>query len=285
MKKLISAFVIFAAILIYTALFQVSEVETAIVLRFGRPIGNPIQKAGLYIKAPFTDEVRRFDKRLLNYDSDPKEIITQDKKNVVMDNYARWKIVDPLLFLQTVQNISGAQARLDDIVYSELREKVAKYTFNEIIAVKREEIMQKVTESSADKAKALGIEIVDVRIKRADLPKQNEENVYQRMEAERQQQAKKYRAEGQEKLLEIKSNAERQKTVILANAYKEAELIKGEGDAEALKIYADAYNRDPEFYKFVRTLSAYEKILKGNGKNKLILSSDSDLWKILEGQK
>ncbi len=285
MKKLISVFVIFAAILIYTALFQVSEVETAIVLRFGRPIGNPIQKAGLYIKAPFTDEVRRFDKRLLNYDSDPKEIITQDKKNVVMDNYARWKIVDPLLFLQTVQNISGAQARLDDIVYSELREKVAKYTFNEIIAVKREEIMQKVTESSADKAKALGIEIVDVRIKRADLPKQNEENVYQRMEAERQQQAKKYRAEGQEKLLEIKSNAERQKTVILANAYKEAELIKGEGDAEALKIYADAYNRDPEFYKFVRTLSAYEKILKGNGKNKLILSSDSDLWKILEGQK
>ncbi len=285
MKKLISAFVIFAAILIYTALFQVSEVETAIVLRFGRPIGNPIQKAGLYIKAPFTDEVRRFDKRLLNYDSDPKEIITQDKKNVVMDNYARWKIVDPLLFLQTVQNISGAQARLDDIVYSELREKVAKYTFNEIIAVKREEIMQRVTESSADKAKALGIEIVDVRIKRADLPKQNEENVYQRMEAERQQQAKKYRAEGQEKLLEIKSNAERQKTVILANAYKEAELIKGEGDAEALKIYADAYNRDPEFYKFVRTLSAYEKILKGNGKNKLILSSDSDLWKILEGQK
>ena len=285
MKKLISAFVIFAVILIYTALFQVSEVETAIVLRFGRPIGNPIQKAGLYIKAPFTDEVRRFDKRLLNYDSDPKEIITQDKKNVVMDNYARWKIVDPLLFLQTVQNISGAQARLDDIVYSELREKVAKYTFNEIIAVKREEIMQRVTESSADKAKALGIEIVDVRIKRADLPKQNEENVYQRMEAERQQQAKKYRAEGQEKLLEIKSDAERQKTVILANAYKEAELIKGEGDAEALKIYADAYNRDPEFYKFVRTLSAYEKILKGNGKNKLILSSDSDLWKILEGQK
>lgn len=284
MKKVISAILILAAILAYTALFQVSEVESAIVLRFGRPIGAPIKKAGLYLKVPFTDEVRRFDKRLLNYDSDPKEIITQDKKNVVMDNYARWKIVDPLLFLQTVQNISGAQARLDDIIYSELREKVAKYTFNEIIAVKREEIMQKVTQSSAEKAKLLGIEVVDMRIKRADLPKQNEDNVYQRMEAERQQQAKKYRAEGQEKMLEIKSDAERQKTVILADAYKQAELIKGEGDAEALKIYADAYNKDPEFYKFVRTLAAYEKILKGQGKNKLILSSDSEIWKTLEGE-
>ncbi len=285
MKKVISVVLILAAILAYTALFQVSEVESAIVLRFGRPIGDPIQKAGLHVKVPFTDEVRRFDKRLLNYDSDPKELITQDKKNIVMDNYARWKIVDPLLFLQTVQNISGAQARLDDIVYSELREKVAKYTFNDTIAIKREEIMKRVSESSAEKAKLLGIEIVDVRIKRAELPKQNEENVYKRMEAERHQQAKKYRAEGQEKMLEIKSDAERQKTVILANAYKQAELIKGEGDAEALKIYADAYNKDPEFYKYVRTLSAYEKVLKGTGKNKFIMSSDSELWKILESGK
>ena len=285
MKKVIPVVLILAAILAYTALFQVSEVESAIVLRFGRPIGDPIQKAGLHVKVPFTDEVRRFDKRLLNYDSDPKELITQDKKNIVMDNYARWKIVDPLLFLQTVQNISGAQARLDDIVYSELREKVAKYTFNDTIAIKREEIMKRVSESSAEKAKLLGIEIVDVRIKRAELPKQNEENVYKRMEAERHQQAKKYRAEGQEKMLEIKSDAERQKTVILANAYKQAELIKGEGDAEALKIYADAYNKDPEFYKYVRTLSAYEKVLKGTGKNKFIMSSDSELWKILESGK
>ena len=285
MKKVISVVLILAAILAYTALFQVSEVESAIVLRFGRPIGDPIQKAGLHIKVPFTDEVRRFDKRLLNYDSDPKELITQDKKNIVMDNYARWKIVDPLIFLQTVQNISGAQARLDDIVYSELREKVAKYTFNDTIALKREEIMKRVSESSAEKAKVLGIEIVDVRIKRAELPKQNEENVYKRMEAERHQQAKKYRAEGQEKMLEIKSDAERQKTVILADAYKQAEIIKGEGDAEALKIYADAYNKDPEFYKYVRTLFAYEKILKGTGKNKFILSSDSEIWKILESGK
>lgn len=199
----------------------------------------------------------------------------------MIDNYARWRIIDPLLFLQTVQDEKGAQARLDDIIYSEIRERLGQYTFLDIIAFKRDEIMETVTRESWEKTKKFGIEIVDVRIKRAELPKENEENVYRRMEAERHQQAKKYRAEGQEKALEITSQAEKERTVILAEAYEKSESIKGEGDAEALKIYADAYNRDPEFYKFTRTLSTYDKILSGSGKTKIIMSTESELWKIL----
>ncbi|WP_372714571.1 protease modulator HflC, partial [Ilyobacter sp.] len=175
----------------------------------------------------------------------------------------------------------GAQARLDDIIYSEIRERLGQYTFLDIIAFKRDEIMETVTHESWEKTKKFGIEIVDVRIKRAELPKENEENVYRRMEAERHQQAKKYRAEGQEKALEITSQAEKERTVILAEAYEKAQSIKGEGDATALKIYADAYNRDPEFYKFTRTLSAYDTILSGSGKTKIIMSTESEIWKIL----
>lgn len=281
MKRVISGLFILAAIIAYTSLFTVTEMERAVVIRLGKPVGDPIEKAGLKVKLPFIDRVEYFDRRLLEYDSEPKELITKDKKNVVIDNYARWRIVDPLLFLQSVQDERGAQARLDDIIYSEIRERLGQYTLLEIIALERDEIMERVTVESAEKVNKLGIEIVDVRIKRADLPKQNEENVYRRMEAERNQQAKKYRAEGQEKALEIISDAEREKTIILAEAYENAEKIKGEGDAEALKIYADAYNRDPDFYRFTRTLSAYDEIFGGEGQTKVLLSTDSELWKYL----
>ncbi len=281
MKKLISFIGIVFIFLLYSSVFTVNEVERAVVLRLGKPVGAPIEKAGLHFKVPFIDNVVYFDKRLIEYDSEPKELITKDKKNIVIDNYARWRIVNPLLFLQTVQDVRGAQARLDDIIYSEVRERLGQYTLLEIISLKRDEIMDIVTLESDEKVEKLGIQIVDVRIKRADLPKQNEENVYRRMEAERNQQAKKYRAEGRESALEIMSDAEREKTIILAEAYEESEKIKGEGDAEALKIYADAYNKDPEFYSFTRSLSAYDKIFKGKGSTKIILSTDSELLKYL----
>jgi len=281
MKRVISPILILIAIVAYTSLFTVTEMERAVVIRLGKPVGKPIETSGLKVKIPFVDKVEYFDKRLLEYDSEPKELITKDKKNIVIDNYARWKIVDPLLFLQAVQNESGAQARLDDIIYSEVRERLGQYTLLEIISLKRDEIMDTVTIESHEKVRKLGIEIVDVRIKRADLPKQNEENVYQRMEAERHQQAKKYRAEGQEKSLEIVSEAEKEKTIILAGAYEKSQTIKGEGDAIALKTYADAYNRDPEFYRFTRTLSAYDEVFGGKGQTKIILSTDSELWKYL----
>jgi len=281
MRKLIISIIIVLTIVTSTSLFQVSEVENAVVIRLGKP-KRVVVDPGLYLKVPFIDDVRYFDKRLLDYDAAPKGIIIKEKKNIVIDNYARWKISDPLLFLQSVQNIAGAQARLDDIVYSELRREMGKYTLSEIISSKRDVIMKNVTEGSRRKAKTSGIEIVDVRIKRVELPKENEENIYKRMEAERNQQAKKYRAEGQEKALEITSQADREKTIILAEAYKKSEELKGEGDAKALKIYADAYNRDPEFYKFMKTLEAYEIIM--DEKTKVILTTDSEMWKLLQNK-
>ncbi|WP_297406562.1 protease modulator HflC [uncultured Cetobacterium sp.] len=285
MKKLISGVLILVAIIVYSSFFKVNEMQTAMVIRLGKPVGEPINNAGLNVKIPFVDKVEYFDKRLLEYDSEPKELITKDKKNIVIDNYARWRIVEPLIFLQTVQDEKGAQARLDDIIYSEIRERLGQYTLLEIISIKRDEIMEIVTRESDEKVRKLGIKLVDARIKRADLPEQNEENVYKRMEAERKQQAKKYRAEGQEKALEIISDAERDKTIILAEAYEDAETIKGEGDAKALKIYANAYNKDPEFYKFTRTLSAYNKIFNGTGKTTVIISTDSPIFQYLNNVK
>jgi membrane protease subunit HflC len=281
MKKIINFVLILIVIVFVSSTFKVSELQKAVVLRFGKPVGGEISTSGLKFKVPFIDNVVYFDKRLLDYDAEPKDLITKDKKNIVIDNYARWRIVDPLLFLQTVQDERGAQARLDDIIYSEIRERLGQYTFLDIIAFKRDEIMDIVTRESGEKTKRLGIEVIDVRIKRAELPKQNEENVYRRMEAERHQQAKKYRAEGQEKALEITSQAERERTILLAEAYEKSQSIKGEGDAKALKIYADAYNLDPEFYKFTRTLKAYDNILSGSGKTKIIMSTESEIWKIL----
>lgn len=282
--KLIAVLIVLIAFVGLTSMFQVDEREKVVVLRLGKPVGKPIEGAGLRFKMPIIDEVVKFDKRILEYDSEPKDIITLDKKNVVIDNYAKWKIKDPLLLLQTVNSVIGAQSRIDDIVYSELRQVIGQYTFLEIISVKRVEIMEIVTKSSAVKLKDLGIELLDVRMKRAELPEQNKTNIYQRMEAERSQQAKKYRAEGQEKALEVRSNAERERTVILAEAYKTAKTLEGEGDAEALKIYAEAYNKDKEFYKFTRTLEAYEKLLSNDADNKVILSTDSELWKVLSGE-
>ena len=279
MKKLIISILVVIVIVSTTSLFQVSEVENAVVIRLGKP-QRVVTEPGLYTKIPFIDDVRIFDKRLLNYDAAPKGIIIKEKKSIVIDNYARWRITDPLLFLQSVQNLAGAQARLDDIVYSELRREMGKYTLSEIISSKRDIIMKNVTDESREKAKSSGIEIVDVRIKRVELPKENEENIYKRMEAERNQQAKKYRAEGREKSLEITSQADQEKTIILAEAYRKSEELKGEGDAKALEIYANAYNRDPEFYKFMKTLEAYETIM--DKKTKVILSTDSELWKMLQ---
>ncbi len=280
-SKIFGGIALLILLVVFTSMYQVSETEQAVVLRFGKPVGDSITEAGLNFKMPFVDDVLKFDKRILEYDSAPKELITKDKKNVVVDNYAKWKISDPLLFLQRVQNQIEAQKRLDDIIYSELRQVLGNYTFLEVISTKREEIMDLTSEQSREKLNDLGIELVDVRIKRVDLPQENEENIYRRMEAERQEQAKKYRAEGQQKALEIISTADKERAIELSKAYKDAQLIKGEAEEEAAKIYAEAYNVDIEFYKFIRSLESYEKIFSDKGNDKLILSTDSELWKYL----
>ena len=280
MKKGTVIIIIIIALLILAnlTLFIVDETKQAIVLQFGKPI-RVIKEPGLNFKLPFIQNVIFFEDRLLVYDAAPTEIITKDKKTLIVDNYARWKIIDPLKFLQTVRDLNGAQARLDDIVYSELRVDLGLFNMSEIVSEKRESVMKRVTNISNEKANTYGIEIVDVRIKRVDLPPENEKYIFERMRAERERIAKQYRAEGQEEAAKIIAETEREKTVILAEAYKTAQTLKGEGDAEAVRIYAESFKQDPEFYKFYRTLEAYRKTFKD--KTTVLLSTDSDFLKYL----
>ena len=280
MKKGTLLIVLIVAILFLAnlSLFIVDETKQAIVLQFGKPI-RTIGEPGLNWKLPFIQNVVFFEDRLLVYDAVPTEIITKDKKTLIVDNYARWKIVDPLIFLQTVRDLNGAQARLDDIIYSELRVDLGLFDMSEIVSERREGIMKRVTEISNEKANTYGIEIVDVRIKRIDLPPENEKYIFDRMKAERERIAMQYRAEGQEEYAKIIAETEREKTVILAEAYKTVQTLKGEGEAESIRIYAESFNQDPEFYKFYRTLESYR--LTFIDKTTVLLSTDSEFLKYL----
>ena len=220
---------------------------------------------------------------MLEYDSPPEEILSKDKKSLIVDNYVRWKIVDPLQFLKTVQAIPTAKSRMDDIVYSELRRELGTHDMVEIITENREEIMDIVTRQSNTATLSYGISVVDVRIRRVDLPAENEESIYARMEAERKRQANKFRSEGEEEAQKIRAATDRDKTIILADAYKEAEKIRGEGDARAVQIYARSYSADPKFYEFVRTLDTYKKVV--DDKTTLVLPSGSKLFKLLMDRK
>lgn len=259
--------------------FIVDVTQTAIVVQLGKPVRN-VTMPGLYVKIPFIQEVTYFDKRLLDYDSSAQDVITQDKKTILIDNFAKWRIVDPLKVYQAFQSQRGALQRLHDIIYSELRVELGRHDLSEIVSKTRAEIMKVVTERSNEKASAYGIEIQDVRIKRADLPEQNEKAVFARMQAERERQAKQYRAEGAEEAQKIRSEAEKDREIILAEAYREAEELRGEGDAKAFKIYADAYRQDPRFFEFTRSMEAYKKTF--NGKSTVVMSPDSEFFKYLK---
>ena len=282
MKKILTGIGAILVFLGLTSIFIVDETEQVVVLQFGKPV-RIITEPGLHIKVPFPiQEKNVFDNRLLEYDSPPEEILSKDKKSLIVDNYVRWKIVDPLQFLKTVQAIPTALSRMDDIVYSELRRELGTHDMVEIITENREELMEKVTVASNNATQDYGIEVVDVRIRRVDLPSQNEESIYARMDAERKRQANKFRSEGEEEAQKIRATTDRDKTIILADAYKQAERIRGEGDAKAVEVYADAYSADPKFYEFVRTLDAYKKII--DDKTMLVLPSDSRLFKLLLGK-
>ncbi len=279
MKKILIGIGAILVFLGFTSIFIVDETEQVVVLQFGKPV-RIITEPGLHMKVPFPiQEKNVFDNRLLEYDSPPEEILSKDKKSLIVDNYVRWKIVDPLQFLRTVQAIPTALSRMDDIVYSELRRELGTHDMVEIITENREELMEKVTVASNRSTRDYGIEVVDVRIRRVDLPSQNEESIYARMDAERKRQANKFRSEGEEEAQKIRATTDRDKTIILADAYKQAERIRGEGDAKAVEVYADAYSADPKFYEFVRTLDAYKKII--DDKTMLVLPSDSRLFKLL----
>jgi len=281
MKRLLLILLVLAVLFGYTSIYTVDETEQVVILQFGKPV-RTVKQAGLHFKLPYPFQDKTvFDDRLLEYDSPPEEVLSRDKKTLIVDNYVRWFIADPLQFLKTVQAVPTALSRLDDIVYSELRVELGKHNMVEIITENREDIMEKVTLASNISTKEYGIEVVDVRIRRVDLPQENAESIYARMEAERKRQANKFRSEGSEEAQKIRATTDKDKTIILANSYKEAERIRGEGDAEAVAIYAEAYSADPHFYEFVRTLETYKKAL--DDKTTLVLPLDSKIFKLLTG--
>ena len=279
MKKLLTILLPILAVVGFSSIFIVDETQQVVILQLGKPV-KTVTEPGLNVKLPFPfQEKITFDDRLLEYDSPPEEILSKDKKSLIVDNYVRWKIIDPLQFLKTVQAIPTAKSRMDDIVYSELRRELGTHDMVEIITENREEIMDIVTRQSNSATLAYGISVVDVRIRRVDLPAENEESIYARMEAERKRQANKFRSEGEEEAQKIRAATDRDKTIILADAYKEAEKIRGEGDARAVQIYARSYSADPKFYEFVRTLDTYKQVV--DDKTTLVLPSGSKLFKLL----
>ncbi|MGQ9623433.1 MAG: protease modulator HflC [Candidatus Caldatribacteriaceae bacterium] len=275
------AVVIFVLILlaIFKPWYVLDETEQGVIVQLGKPI-RVVKESGLHLKLPYPFQVaQKFDRRLLEYDSPPEEVITRDKKTLVVDSYVRWRIIDPLIFLRTVVNEGGAVVRIDDIVYSELRTEIGKVDLFDLVSRVRGEVMSLVTKSSNEKTKEFGVEIVDVRIKRADLPKQNEEAVFQRMKTERERQAKQYRSEGEEEATKIRAEADKERALLLAQAEKEAQILRGEGEAEALRIYASAYSKNPEFFAFLKTLELYEKSFTEG--DTLILTPSSDILRYL----
>ena len=279
MKRFSIAIFTLIILFVLSTIIVVDETEQIVILQFGKPV-QTITNPGLNFKFPAPIQVSNsFDKRLLEYDVPPEEILSRDKKSLIIDNYVRWRIVDPLLFLQTVRAIPTAKTRLDDIVYSELRQELGNHDMAEIITETRELIMKKVTIASNEETSKYGIEVIDVRIRRVDLPQENEASIYARMEAERKRQANKFRSEGEEEAQKIRAATDRDKTVILAEAYKTAQQIRGEGEAKALDIYATSFSKDPDFYEFLRTLETYEKVI--DKKTTLVLPVDSKLFKAL----
>jgi membrane protease subunit HflC len=271
--------VIVAAILVSQSLFVVYEPEQALVLQFGKP-ERIIREPGLYAKIPLIQELIILDKRVMAAEARPAEYLTLDKKRLTVDTVARWQIEKPLMFYQTVRNYTGAIARLNDVIFARLRQEIGNHNFRDFIQERRELIMKEVTAGTEEQAKRFGISVVDVRIKRVDLPEEVQASVFARMKAERERMAMRYRAEGDEQAREIRANANKEKEIILAEAYRHAQKFRGEGDAEATAIYAAAYGKDEEFYSFLRHLEVYKKVF--GAETSLLLRPDSQLLRFLD---
>jgi membrane protease subunit HflC len=259
-------------------LFTVDETEQAIITQFGE-YKRTVREPGLHAKLPLVEVVLRFPRRILASDAPAGKYLTVDKKRVVIDHLTRWRVADPLVFFKSVRDETGARARIDDIVFSELRRELASRLFGDIISVEREPIMESVTRSAAEKTQRFGIEVVDVRIKRADLPEEVQASVFARMEAEREREAKRYRSEGEEEAAKIRATSDKERTIILAKAYEESQRVRGEGDAASTRAYAEAYAPEAELYGFVRRLEAYPRIF--GEASTVVLSTDSELFRYL----
>ena len=275
--KIILPIIVVIAATIFFSVFIVKEINQAIVLQFGDP-KKIVTKAGLNFKLPFIQNVVYLDKRILNLDNEPEEVIAADQKRLIVDAFARFKIVDPLKFYISVGNERVARSRLSTIINSRIRGVLGTQELATLLSTDRARQMQIIQSQVNQEAENFGIKIVDVRIKRADLPPANSEAIYKRMQTEREREAKEFRAQGAEIAQKIRSTADKDVTVILAQANKKSEIMKGEGDGERNKIFANAFGRDPQFFAFYRAMQAYEKALIG-GETSLVLSPDSDFFK------
>ena len=273
---------VIAIVILSSSMFTVHMTQNAVVLELSKP-KEIITEPGLYFKIPFIQKVRYFSKQLLDNDSNPTEVITKDKKNLLVDNFTMFRIVDPLKFLETVRGERSARARLDDIIYSELRVEIGTHDLHDVVTETRDSIMAKVTKEANIKAAEYGIEVVEVRIKRTDLPPEVANSIFNRMRTERERIAMEYRSEGKEEATKIRAETDKEKTILVAQAYKQEQIVRGEGDAQATKIYADAFSKDQKFYTFMRSMEAYKKSLKTD--TTLLMSEDSDFLGFLNKSK
>ncbi len=264
---------------IYLSTYIVDKTQYALEILLGDPV-DIVMEPGLNFKVPFASRIIFMENRLQDYDADPGAVFTKDKKEMKVDTYSKWRVSDPLKFYETVRTTAGAHARLDDIIYSQTREVLGQHTLVEIVSGNRKEIRESITLRSRENAKNFGIEILDVRIKRADLPEQNSQAVFGRMNAERRRQAKLYRSQGEEASLRIRSDADRERVEIIAEAKKINEETRGRAEAKATKIYADAYQQDSDFFKFLRSHDVYRDSLQEG--TTLLMDADSDFFKYLK---
>lgn len=260
-----------------SAFFVVNQREQALVLQFGNPV-RVVTEPGLYVKTPFLQNAEKMEKRVLNFDADAVELVTKDSKRLVVDAFARWRIVDPLKFFQSVRTELTALNRLESLVNATVREKIAKRDKDELLSGERAELMKDIAAGVTQKAERLGIEIVDVRLRRVDLPEANSQSVYKRMQAEREREAREARAKGAEDAQRIQADADRQVTVLLAEAEKTSQILRGEGEAESNRIFAEAFNRDPNFFEFYRSMQAYAKSMKGDNTT-MVVDPNSQFFK------
>ena len=277
LNKFLLPVIVVAGFAIYLSLFVVKEINQAIVLQFGDP-KKVIVDPGLQFKIPFIQNVVFLDRRILNLDAPPEEVIASDQKRLIVDAYARFKIVDPLKFYISVGDERVARSRLSTIINSRIRSVLGKQSLANLLSEDRTKQMALIQDGVNTEAENFGIKIIDVRIKRADLPQANSEAIFKRMQTEREREAKEFRAKGAEMAVTITSTADKEVTVLLANAKKQSEIMKGEGDGKRNKIFAEAFGKDPEFFAFYRAMQAYENALIG-GDTSLILSPESDFFK------
>ena len=274
---LLAALIIVLLIVAYGTLFTVAQTRQALVVRLGQPI-RVITEPGLNYKIPLIDSVIAIDKRILDLENPAQEVFASDQKRLVVDAFARYRIVDPLKFYQAVGSVEGADSRLSSLLNSALRRVLAEAELIQVVRDQREQLMARVREQLDSEAKAFGISVVDVRIRRADLPTENSQAVYQRMQTERQRQAQEFRSKGTQEAQEIRAKADRDVTVLLAEAQSKGEQVRGEGDAERNRIFAEAFGQDPEFFSFYRSMQAYEAGLRAND-TRMLLRPDSNFFR------